>query len=156
MLAAAVSATASAHADAQGPCSFEAWKGTIGGVGISVVVEETESTAKLCGPACVNEIFVHEGSILGVPDAEKWKTVRTEGITTGITYLDAVASLAAARIEEAARCGKSTLVQVKMAKLPSDINLKIDEYAMRAVTDANKKVDVRGPVFLAIKSTIEK
>jgi O-phosphoseryl-tRNA synthetase len=119
------------------------------------VVEETESTAKLCGPACSNEIFVHEGSVLGVPDIEKWKTVRTEGVSTGITYLSAVAALAAARIEEAARCGKSTLVQVKMAKLPSDINLKIDEFAMRAVTDANKKVDVRGPVFLAVKSTIE-
>jgi O-phosphoseryl-tRNA synthetase len=147
--------TASAHADAQGPCSFEAWKGTIGGSKISVVVEETESTAKLCGPACANGIFVHSGSILGVPDVEKWKAVRTEGIPTGITYLSAVASLAAARIEEAARCGKATHVQVKMAKLPSDINLKIDDFAMRAVTDANKKVDVRGPVFLAVKSTIE-
>lgn len=82
------------------------------------------------------------------------KRSRTEGITTGITYLSAVASLAAARIEEAARCGKATHVQVKMAKLPSDINLKIDDFAMRAVTDANKKVDVRGPVFLAVRSVI--
>ena len=151
----AIVATASAHADVQGPCSFEAWKGIIGGVRVGVFVEETESTAKLCGPACANEIFVHEGSILGVPDTEKWKLIRTEGVSTGISYLDAVAALAAARIEEAARCGKSTLVQVKMAKLPSDINLKIDEFAMRAVTDANKKVDVRGPVFLAVKSVVE-
>ena len=115
---------------------------------MKVTVEEPESNAKLCGPACANEIFVHDGSILGVPDAEKWKQVRTEGISTGITYLSAVAALAAARIEEAARCRNSTVVQVKMAKLPSDINLKIDEFAMRAVTDNNKKVDVRGPVFL--------
>jgi O-phosphoseryl-tRNA synthetase len=41
-----------------------------------------------------------------------------------------------------------------MAKLPSDINLKIDEYAMRFVTDNKKKVDVRGPVFLSVSSTI--
>jgi O-phosphoseryl-tRNA synthetase len=118
-------------------------------------VEETESNAKLLGPACANEIFVHEGSVLGVPDAEKWKQVRTEGVTTGITYLSAVSALAAARIEEAARCGKELTVQVKMAKLPSDINLKIEEYAMRFITDNKKKIDVRGPVFLAVRSVIE-
>ena len=33
-----------------------------------------------------------------------------------------------------------------MAKLPSDVNLKVAELAMRSVTDRKKKVDVRGPV----------
>jgi O-phosphoseryl-tRNA synthetase len=155
VLAAAIFRVATANAAAPGPCSFDTWEGTLGGVKVKVAVEEPESNAKLCGPACANEIFVHDGSILGVPDAEKWKQVRTEGISTGITYLSAVAALAAARIEEAARCGKSTVVQVKMAKLPSDINLKIDDFAMRAVTDNNKKVDVRGPVFLSVRSTIK-
>jgi len=154
-LAESIVVTAKAHADAQGPCSFDAWTGEISGTKIRVTVEETESNAKLCGPACGNEIFVHNGSILGVPDTEKWKAVRAEGISTGITYLNAVSGLAAARIEEAARCGKATHVQVKMAKLPSDINLKIEDFAMRAVTDGNKKVDVRGPVFLAVKSILE-
>jgi O-phosphoseryl-tRNA synthetase len=121
---------------------------------VKVIVEEPESNAKLCGPACTNEIFVHGGSVLGVPDAEKWKQVRTEGVPTGISYLSAVSALAAARVEEAARCGKATTVQVKMAKLPSDINLKVDEYAMRFITDNKKKVDVRGPVFLSVRSTI--
>jgi len=154
MLTAAIAHVASVNAIAQGPCSFEVWEGALGGARVKVVIEELESNAKLCGPACANEIFVHDGSILGVPDAEKWKLVRTEGISTGITYLSAVAALAAARIEEAARCKKSTVVQVKMAKLPSDINLKIDEFAMRAITDNNKKVDVRGPVFLSVRSTV--
>jgi O-phosphoseryl-tRNA synthetase len=155
MLASAIIRVATANGAAPGPCSFDAWDGTLGGVPVKVTVEETESNAKLCGPACANEIFVHDGSILGVPDAEKWKQVRTEGISTGITYLSAVAALAAARIEEASRCRKSTVIQVKMAKLPSDINLKIDDFAMRAVTDNNKKVDVRGPVFLSVRSTIK-
>jgi O-phosphoseryl-tRNA synthetase len=155
MLAAAIARTAAANATAQGPCSFDAWEGMLDGTKVKVCVEEPESNAKLCGPACANGIFVHDGSILGVPDTEKWKAVRTEGVSTGITYLDAVAALAAARIEAAARCKKSTLVQVKMAKLPSDINLKIGEYAMRAVTDTKKKVDVRGPVFLSVRSTVQ-
>jgi len=155
LLAVAIAHVATANATAQGPCSFDVWEGILGGASVKVTVEEPESNAKLCGPACANEIFVHDGSILGVPDAEKWKQVRTEGISTGITYLSAVTALAAARIEEAARCRKSTVVQVKMAKLPSDINLKIDEFAMRAVTDNNKKVDVRGPVFLSVRSTVQ-
>ena len=153
-LAAAIIRVAAANGAAAGPCSFDVWEGTLGGVSIKVVVEETESNAKLCGPACANEIFVHDGSILGVPDVEKWKQVRTDGVATGISYLSAVAALAAARIEEAARCGKSTTVQVKIGKLPSDINLRIEEFAMRAITDNNKKVDVRGPVFLSVRSTI--
>ncbi|MDD1691186.1 MAG: O-phosphoserine--tRNA ligase [Methanoregula sp.] len=154
MLAAAIAKTAAANGAAQGPCAFDAWEGSLGGMKVKVVVEETESNAKLCGPACANEIFVHEGSVLGVPDAEKWKQVRTEGVPTGISYLSAVSALAAARIENAARCGKGTTVQVKMAKLPSDINLKIEEYAMRFVTDNKKKVDVRGPVFLSVRSEV--
>jgi O-phosphoseryl-tRNA synthetase len=155
LLAAAIARVAAEHATAQGPCSFDVWEGSIGGRNVKVVVEETESNAKLCGPACANEIFVHDGSILGVPDTEKWKQVRSEGISTGITYLDAVASLAAARIEESSRCGMPATVQVKMAKLPSDINLKIEEYAMRSVTDAKKKVYVRGPVFLSVRSIVQ-
>lgn len=154
-IAKAIAQTGAAHAAEPGPCAFEAWNGTIAGVNLKVIVEETESNAKLLGPACANEIFVHEGSILGVPDVEKWKQVRTEGVTTGITYLRAASAFAAARIEEAARCGKTETVQVKMAKLPSDINLKIDEYAMRFITDNKKKVDVRGPVFLSVRSVIE-
>jgi O-phosphoseryl-tRNA synthetase len=155
LIAAAIARTAAAHATEQGPCSFEAWEGTLGDLKLKIVVEETESNAKLLGPACANEIFVHDGSILGVPDVEKWKQVRTEGVTTGITYLSATSALAAARIEEAARCGKAANVQVKMAKLPSDINLKIEEYAMRFITDNKKKIDVRGPVFLSVRSIVE-
>jgi O-phosphoseryl-tRNA synthetase len=155
MLAAAIARVAAANATAQGPCSFDAWEGMLGGAKVKVVVEETESNAKLCGPACANEIFVYEGSILGVPDTEKWKPVRTGGVSTGITYLTALAALAAARIEEAARCKTPTTVQVKMAKLPSDINLKIEDYAMRFITDNKKKVDVRGPVFLSVRSAMQ-
>src|SRR5512137_337500 len=92
VLAAAIIRVATANGAAPGPCSFDAWEGTLGGVPVQVTVEETESNAKLCGAACANEIFVHDGSILGVPDAEKWKQVRTEGISTGITYLSAVSA----------------------------------------------------------------
>lgn len=155
MITAAIERTGATHGNEPGPCSFPAWEGTFFGKNVKVFVEEPESNTKLLGPACMNEIFVHEGSVLGVPDNEKWKEVREKGTPTGLSYLHTVAALAAARIEEAARCGQGTTVQVKMAKLPSDINLKIEEFAMRAITDMKKKVDVRGPVFLTVRSSID-
>jgi O-phosphoseryl-tRNA synthetase len=153
-LSGCIETTAKEKGQSPGPCSFLAFNGDIAGRGVRVFVEEPESGSNLLGPACLNEIFVFQGSILGVPDTEKWKEIRAGGVNTGISYLSAVAALAAARIENAAACGRPVTVQVKMAKLPSDINVRIREYAMRYITDNKKKVDVRGPVFLTIRSEI--
>jgi O-phosphoseryl-tRNA synthetase len=143
-----------AHATDSGPCSFKAFEGGLFGHKIVVYVEEPEEGAKLLGPACMNEIFVHNGSILGVPDTEKFALVRKEGISVGISFLKAVVSAAAAEVEQAARCGKGTTVQVKMARLPGDVNLKVAPFAMRYITDNNLKIDVRGPVFFTLRSEI--
>jgi O-phosphoseryl-tRNA synthetase len=155
IIARAIRDTGLANPTAPGPVSFTAWEGELFGHRVQVFVEEPEANAKLLGPACGNEVFVHQGNILGIPDNEKWAQVRKDGISTGIIYLDAVAALAAARIEEAARCGKRVTVQVKMSKFPSDVNLKVAEYAMRSITDRKKKIDVRGPVFLTVRSEVE-
>ncbi|HQE85823.1 MAG TPA: O-phosphoserine--tRNA ligase [Methanolinea sp.] len=154
ILCQAIARTAREHATETGPCSFVAFEGQLGAARIRVLVEEQEEGAKLLGPACGNEIFVYQGSILGVPDTPQWAVVRTEGVSCGISYLDAVSMLAAARIEEGAACGKPVHVQVKMAKLPSDVNLRIADYVMRDITDRKKKVDVRGPVFFAVRSEL--
>lgn len=154
LLALAIARTAKEHATETGPCSFLAYEGPIFGLRIRAYVEEQEEGAKLLGPACENEVFVWDGSVLGVPDTPQWAKVRSEGVPCGISYLRAVSLLAAARIEEAAACGKPAHVQVKMAKLPSDVNLRIADHVMRDITDRKKKVDVRGPVFFAARSEI--
>ncbi len=84
--------------------------------------------------------------MLGVPDTEKFADVRANGAPTGISYLMAAANLAAARIEEAAGCGEAATVQVKMAKTPSDVNLRIPEWAMRHITE-----DFEKPLFDPIR-----
>jgi O-phosphoseryl-tRNA synthetase len=153
-LAQAIEDTARLHAADPGPCSYQAWQGEIAGTTIKVFVEEKEENTKLCGPACFNEIYVYQGSILGVPDTEKWAAVRTGGISTGIIYLRAVSLLAAARIENQARCSRAETVQVKMARTAPDINIVIADHALRYITGEKKKVDVRGPVFLTIRSEV--
>ncbi|MBN1167589.1 MAG: O-phosphoserine--tRNA ligase [Methanospirillaceae archaeon] len=156
MMAGAIVSTAKAHATDPGPCSFTAWEGIIGDVSVKVFVLEPEENAKLCGPACFNDIYVHNGSILGVPDTEKFTLVREEGVATGISYLDAVAARAAHDIEQAAFCGRDARFQIKIARLPGDINLNIEDHAMRFITDSSQKIDVRGPVFLTVRSECTK
>lgn len=153
-LARAICRTAMEHATAVGPCSFLAFEGPLSGVHIRVIVEEQEEGAKLCGPACGNEVFVHQGSVLGVPNTPQWAKVREEGVAAGVSYVEAVSALAAARVEEGVRCGRPAHIQVKMAKLLSDINLKIADHAVRYITDQKKKIDVRGPVFLSVRSDL--
>jgi O-phosphoseryl-tRNA synthetase len=119
-------------------------------------VEEPESGSRLLGPAGLNRIYAHNGSLLGIPDTDKWKEVRESGVDCGITYLSSVAALAASRIEQAARCGQPVTIQVKMAKLPSDVNIRVEDYAMRFITDRKKKIDLRGPVFLTVRSELER
>ena len=153
-LVGSITAAATANATAVGPCSFVAFEGEFAGKNLRVFVEEPEENSKLCGPATFNEVFVQDGKVLGVPDTEKFADVRANGAPTGISYLLAAANLAAARIEEAARVGEGVVVQTKMVKIPSDINLKVPDWTMRYLTDNKKKVDLRGPVFLTVRAEI--
>ncbi len=153
-LAQAIEHTARQHATDPGPCSFMAWEGNLAGTSLRVYVEEKEENTKLCGPACFNEIYVHQGSVLGIPDTEKWAEIRKNGISTGITYLRSISLLAAARIENGAHCAREETVQVKMARTASDININVEGYVLRHITSEKKKIDVRGPVFLTIRSEI--
>ncbi len=154
ILARKLAAAAVTHGSEIGPCSFEVFDGTLSGKHVKVYVEEPEEKAKLLGPAALNELFVKDGSILGVPDTDKFVEVRNNGVPVRISYLDAVSAYAAAEIEQKTICNMKTTVQVKMAKSPSDINLKVAPYAMRYITDHSLKVDVRGPVFLTFRSEI--
>ena len=150
----AIMQAAAENAKAPSPCSFAAWEGELFGQKVSISVEEPEENSTLLGPAALNEIFVRNGAVLGVPDTEKFKEVREEGTPVGLSFLFAAANLAVARIEEAARLGETASVQIKMSKHPSDINIKIEEWAMRYITDNKRKIDLRGPVFMTISSKL--
>ncbi len=144
------------NGDVGSPCEFPVYESEVyGGRKVRVYVFEAEENSKLLGPAALNDVFVSEGKILGVPDTNSFRKVRDKGISTGISYLDAVANLAAARVEEGFMTGESGEVHFKMAKVPSDVNIAIEPWAMRYITDNNKKLDLRGPVFTAVRWEIE-
>lgn len=136
------------------PCAFLAYRGPLLGRTVEVWVIEREEKTRLCGPAYLNEVVVFEGSILGIPRKEEWNKMFEEGVTTNIRFVDAFAALAAAQIEVAAETGEidraECEVKVKIVRSGADINLTIDEVAMRYITSKKKKVDIRGPVFITV------
>ncbi|MHC1579406.1 MAG: O-phosphoserine--tRNA ligase [Candidatus Alkanophagales archaeon] len=140
------------------PCEFLAFKGTLHGVDIEVSVVEPEENTLLCGPAYLNELVVCDGSILGVPRDEKWRPVFERGVPTGIRYVDGFAALAAHEIERFVMSGgggeNELRVRVRVVRSPSDVNVKVDDVAVRYITSKGKKIDVRGPMFTTVRCRI--
>ena len=155
-----IKATALEHADAMAPCEFLAYEGAMLDKTVKVYVCETDRGAKLLGPAARNLVYVYDGNVLGVPEKGMERVAivekaRERGISTRLSYLDAVASLAAAKVEEAVESGEEgVFVRVRIAKRPSDVNIRISDVARRYVTGKKRKIDVAGPVFIGVRAEI--
>lgn len=159
----AIIQTAIENANQPSPCQFLAYKGKFLDHNIEVHVYELDVGKKLLGPAALNIVYVYDGNILGVPKEGLLKTeivkkAREKGVSTGIRYLDAIAAQAVAAIEEKinARETGETNIRVKIAKLPSDVNVGIQAAGVSSITSKNKRIIVKGPVFVGIKAKIMK
>ena len=68
--------------------------------------------------------------------------------------MDAFAALAAYEIENWVRAGHgaddSMKVRVRMVRSGADINIKIEDLAVRYITSRKNKIDIRGPVFITV------
>lgn len=155
-IADAIVAVCEANASVESPCEFPVWEGEISGRAVKVSVIEAENDTKLCGPAVFNEIVVFKNDILGIPDNKKWKeAMENHSARTGVRFLDAFAAQAAWDIEQAiARGEKDVESRVRIVKVPSEINIRIDPLANYYITSNKKKIDVRGPVFTTVKTII--
>jgi O-phosphoseryl-tRNA synthetase len=159
-LAKNILSTALKHADEDGPCEFLAYKDNLLGRNVQVYVYENEKKVKLLGAAAKNCVYVYNGNIVGAPlegmdDVKMVKLAREKGICTGIRYVDGIAALAAAQIEEAARNGRVNYnLRVRLARRPSDINIKVGEVARRYIMNKKRKISISGPVFIGIRAEI--
>ncbi len=153
----AIVAVCEEYAATPSPCEFPAWEGNINGKTVKVAVIEPEEDTKLCGPAVFNEVVAYESDILGVPENKKWrKVLENHSARTGIRFLDAFACQAAKDIEDAVANGKSEVeTRVRIVKVPSEINIRLEPLAQRFITSNKRKIDIRGPVFTTVRATIE-
>jgi O-phosphoseryl-tRNA synthetase len=154
--------TAIRNAEQTGPCEFLAYKGRFLNQEVEVYVYESDVGNKLIGPAALNTIHVYNGNILGVPEEDLWKTKivkRTieKGVSTGIRYLDAIAALVVATLERKINTGEigEVNVRVRITKHPSDVNIKVETAALNYITSKNKRIVIKGPVFVGINAKIK-
>ncbi|MHA1754421.1 MAG: O-phosphoserine--tRNA ligase [Candidatus Odinarchaeia archaeon] len=139
--------------DLKSPVSINVYGKKINSETLTVQVWEKDKNVSLLGPAALNEIWVNNGNIIGViPDEQ----LKEKGVFSGITYLKAIAALAASKIEEMiASGGKELSIRIKISKQMSDINLDIPKSIRRFITANKRKIDVRGPVFIGISAKLE-
>jgi O-phosphoseryl-tRNA synthetase len=139
------------HGNTQSPCEFTVWEGQLFDRNIIVKVVEPEENTKLCGPAAMNEVISYKNDILGLPRTSRWDEAFKNGVTSGIRYIDAFVARCAKEIEDAAKNGSGSETRVRIIKVPSEINIRIDPIAQRYITGLKKKIDTRGPVFTTVR-----
>jgi O-phosphoseryl-tRNA synthetase len=140
------------HGNDPSPCEFPAWEGDMNGRNVKVMVTEPEEDTKLCGPAAMNHIVVVDGDILGLPDSPKYEKKFNKGTVANLRYIEAFAALGAADIEAASATGDATETRVRIVKVPSEVNVRLDPIAQRYITSHKKKIDLRGPVFTTVRA----
>lgn len=154
-------ATWKEHGSAASPCEFTAFSGDFLGKNITVQAIEPEENTKLLGPAAWNQVYIHQGNIVGVPlqgdlSEPMIKEAVQKGIPTGISYVEGLAADAAYKIEEMVVSGSEEIkLRSTICRSLSDINLQLDEVAMNYITGQNKTIDLRGPIFSTIISKLE-
>lgn len=155
LLQEAIIQTCEKYKDEASPCEFIAWQGELFNRDITVKVVEPEENTRLCGPAAMNTVVVHEGNILGVPPTKKSEALE-KGVPARLRYIDALSAKAAREIEEALCHGANMAKhRVRIVKTPAEINIHIDPAAQRYITGHKKKIDIRGPVFTTIEMVAE-
>ncbi|MFP3880537.1 MAG: hypothetical protein ACLFVA_06250, partial [Dehalococcoidia bacterium] len=106
-----------------------------------VKVVEREAGKRLIGPAGFNEICVADGSI--------YSDVAPSGVHSGMNYMAAIAMGAAAAIEGS---NDNVTYQVKGIRHLSDLNLQIPRVVRQHIEGQQRKIEVRGAVFVTIES----
>lgn len=169
------------NGDNASPCEFNVYKGKFLNQKIEVKAIEKEDNTNLLGPANNNIIYIYNGNILGVPEKflnddvdidisniskleKSYKEAKSQdlvyaaiknGISTNIKYYESLAALASYKIEESLISNENEIViRNTKARALSDINLKIDDVAMRYINNNNKLIDIRGPLFSTIEMKV--
>jgi O-phosphoseryl-tRNA synthetase len=151
------------------PCEFKVWDGVFNSNNMPdktpkqtgetitprliVKVFNHEKDSKLCGPAYLNEIVVKDGDIFGVQNNDENNELKG-GQHTNIRYLDAFSKLVGSTIESkiADKLKKKAVeINIGIIKEMEDINLQLDGGALRYLLTNNKKIDVRGPMFINVE-----
>ncbi|MHA1380266.1 MAG: O-phosphoserine--tRNA ligase [Candidatus Helarchaeota archaeon] len=143
--------TALENKEKTAPIEIQVWKGEIQEKNVEITIWEFDEGAKLIGPAALNEIIVRDGKIVGILPEKNTKG----GISTKIRYIDAIMAHASRKIEEFVNLNQNELkLRYRISKSASDINVDIPQDIRYFITSSNRKIDLRGPIFIGITAKI--
>lgn len=132
---------------AKSPVEIVVWEGIIKEKELQVTIWEKDKGVNLLGPAALNKIFVKDGNILGLPPDKVQENV----VDSEKTYLEGIANEMAYNIEVMLDQGiKEYVHRVKMCYRASEINLEVGDVILEFIHSKQKKIDLRGPVFLGL------
>ncbi len=128
---------------------------------VKIVIFNWDKGKKVFSGGTFNKIYVYNGNIFGITHDEEGKLdkkilkAKEEGIDIKMNYLELLLKEFVAELEESLHRGEGGIEErYKSVKRLSEINLFIPDYIRRFITDNNKKIDVRGPLFFGIKSEV--
>jgi len=143
----AIMQSAIKNKDKTSPIELKAWEGSIKDKNIEVYIWERDNNVKLLGPACLNKIWVKDGEILGLSTDKSLDG----GYDTGKTYLEGIASEMAYNIEIMLDQDKTEYEQrIKICYRASEVNLELDDIVLEFIHSKQKKIDIRGPIFIGL------
>ena len=135
------------YKDKESPLEIKVWEGTIKNKNIEVYIWERDEGVKLLGPAALNKVWIKEGSILGLSPNKNMDNA----VDTGKTYLEGIASEMAYNIEIMLDQNKKSFEhRMKICYRASEVNLELDDIFLEYIHSNQKKVDIRGPVFVGL------
>ena len=114
---------------------------------------EKDDNVKLLGPAALNKIWIKDGGIVGLSQDK----IIEGGFDTGKTYLEGIASEMAYNIEVVLDQNNDEYEhRVKMCYRAAEVNLELDDIVLEFIHSKQKKIDIRGPVFLGLSFKVIK
>ena len=135
------------HKEDIAPLELKVWEGVIKDKKIEVSIWERDEGVKLLGPATLNKVWVQDGKVSGMAHDKSLEG----GVDTGLSYLEGIANEMAYNIETLLDQNKDSYEhRVKMCYRASEVNLELDDIILEFIHSKQKKVDIRGPVFLGL------
>jgi len=147
----AILQTALNRKDEKSPIEIKVWEGIIKNKRIAVFIWEKDKNVKLLGPAALNKIWIQDGNIIGLPSNE----IPENAINTNKNYLEAIASEMAYHIEILLDQNKTSYEhRIKMCYRAAEVNLEVNDVVLEYIHSKQKKIDIRGPVFIGLSFNV--
>ena len=141
-----------------GPAEVLAFENSFHGKGVKVSIYNWDEGKALLSYAALNEVYVYNGSIYGLPpEGENLKGELLEaqrgGINTGLSFMDLIMQGFVAVLEERIKSNQTGYdIKFRDIKRPAQINLRIPDEIYDYITGKNKKIKIVGPLYFGVRA----